>query len=70
MNCSGAKREFLVEHLGAMLGAELHDAYLAGVLSKSYLRSLFFRKTHLPGVAKKTYFELAKQIRVASSRTA
>lgn len=66
MNCSGAKREFLVEHLGAMLGAELHDAYLAGVLSKSYLRSLFFRKTHLPGVAKKTYFELAKQIRVSS----
>lgn len=67
MSCSGAKREFLVQHLGAMLGADLHDAYLAGVLSKSYLRSLFFRKTHLPGVAKKTYFDLAKQVRPASS---
>jgi hypothetical protein len=71
LSCSGTKREFLVQHLGAMLGAELHDAYLAGVLSKSYLRSLFFRKTHLPGVAKKTYFELAKQVRTASpNRTA
>jgi hypothetical protein len=71
LSCSGTKREFLVQHLGAMLGAELHDAYLAGVLSKSYLRSLFFRKTHLPGVAKKTYFELAKQVRAASpNRTA
>lgn len=66
MNCSGRKREFLVQHLGAMLGADLHDAYLAGALSKSYLRSLFFRKTHLPGVAKRTYFDLAKQVRSAS----
>lgn len=63
MSCAGAKREFLIQHLGAMLGAELHDAYVAGALSKSFLRSLFFQKTHLPGVAKKTYFELAKQIR-------
>jgi hypothetical protein len=57
---SGNKREFLVRNLGSMLGAEMHEAYLAGVLSKSYLRSLFFRKVHLPGVAKKTYFELAR----------
>jgi hypothetical protein len=59
---TGKKREFLVRHLGAMLGAEMHEAYLAGVLSKSFLRSLFFRKTHLPGAAKKIYFELARRV--------
>jgi Haem-binding uptake, Tiki superfamily, ChaN len=58
--CStGERRRFLVDHLGAMLGAEMHEAYLAGILSKTYLRSLFFRKTHLPGAAKKAYFEVA-----------
>jgi hypothetical protein len=62
---SGQKREFLVRNLGSMLGAEMHEAYLAGALSKSYLRSLFFRKVHLPGVAKKTYFELARLVNPA-----
>ena len=59
---TGPKRAFLVRNLGAMLGAEMHEAYVAGLLSKSYLRSLFFRKIHLPGMAKKTYFELARRI--------
>ena len=59
---AGKAREFLVQHLGSMLGAEMHEAYLAGVLTKSYLRSLFFRKTHLPGAAKKAYFELARRV--------
>src|SRR5258708_31986343 len=59
---TGKKREFLVRHLGAMLGAEMHEAYLSGVLSKSFLRSLFFRKTHLPGAARKIYFELARRV--------
>ncbi|MGH9565325.1 MAG: hypothetical protein ACRD4I_05040, partial [Candidatus Angelobacter sp.] len=62
IKAGGKRREFLVRHLGAILGAELHDAYVAGILGKSYLRALFFRKTHLPGVAKRTYFDLAKQI--------
>jgi hypothetical protein len=60
---SGKKREFLVHHLGAMLGAEMYEAYLGGMLTKSYLRSLFFRKTHLPGAAKKAYFELARRVK-------
>jgi Haem-binding uptake, Tiki superfamily, ChaN len=61
ISSAGKRREFLVRHLGAMLGAEMHEAYLAGALSKSYLRSLFFRKIHLPSVARKTYFELARK---------
>jgi hypothetical protein len=65
---TGKKREFLVRHLGAMLGAEMHEAYLAGSMSKSFLRSLFFRKTHLPGVAKKTYFELARRVNPAQGK--
>jgi len=65
---AGQKREFLVRNLGSMLGAEMHEAYVAGLLSKSYLRSLFFRKIHLPGVAKKTYFELARKVNPAQAR--
>lgn len=59
---TGRRREFLVHHLGAMLGAEMHEAYLAGLLTRSYLRSLFFRKTHLPGAARKAYFEVTKAV--------
>ncbi|HZI56817.1 MAG TPA: hypothetical protein VFF39_08580, partial [Verrucomicrobiae bacterium] len=65
---TGKKREFLVRHLGAMLGAELHEAYLSCSLSKRYLRALFFRKTHLPGAAKKTYFELARKVNPAQGK--
>jgi hypothetical protein len=65
---TGKKREFLVRNLGAMLGAAMHEAYLAGSLSKSYLRSLFFRKIHLPGVAKKIYFELARKVDPAQGK--
>jgi len=65
---SGKKREFLVRNLGAMLGAEMHEAYLAGTINKSYLRALFFRKIHLPGVARKVYFELARKVNPAQGR--
>jgi hypothetical protein len=62
ISSSGKKREFLVRHLGGMLGAEMHEAYVSGLLNKRYLRSLFFRKVHLPGMARKTYFELAQKV--------
>jgi hypothetical protein len=65
---TGKRREFLVRNLGTMLGAEMHEAYLAGAMSKSYLRSLFFRKVHLPGAARKTYFELARRVNPAQSK--
>jgi len=65
---AGQKREFLVRNLGSMLGAEMHEAYVAGLLSKSYLRSLFFRKIHLPGMAKRTYFELARRVNPAQGK--
>ena len=65
---TGKKREFLVRNLGSMLGAEMHEAYLAGSLGKSYLRALFFRKIHLPGVARKIYFELARKVNPCQRR--
>ena len=65
---SGTRREFLVRNLGTMLGAEMHEAYLTGSMSKKYLRSLFFRKIHLPGAAKKTYFELARRVNPAQGK--
>lgn len=65
---TGKKRRFVVDHLGAMLGAEMHEAYVAGILNKSYLRSLFFRKTHLPGAARKAYFEVSRAMRPRSGK--
>ncbi len=51
-----------LEKLGVSLGAAMHEAYLDGLLTRSHLRALFFRKIHLPGAAKKAYFEVAKKI--------
>ncbi|HEX2330761.1 MAG TPA: ChaN family lipoprotein [Candidatus Angelobacter sp.] len=51
-----------LERLGISLGAAMHEAYVDGLLTRSHLRALFFRKIHLPGAAKKAYFEVAKRI--------
>jgi hypothetical protein len=59
---SGAKFAFSTQRLGYMLGNELYDAYVAGRLSKRYIRSLFFRK--LTGsAARNTYFQIARKVR-------
>ena len=59
---TGAKFAFTTEQLGYMLGSELYDAYVAGRLSKRYIRSLFFCK--LPGpVARSTYFQVVQRAR-------
>ena len=54
---SGAKFAFASEKLGYILGSELYDSYLAGHLSKRYIRSLFFRKLTGPA-ARDTYFQI------------
>lgn len=59
----GEKFEFLSERLGYMLGGGLYDAYIAGRVSKRYLRALFFRRIYVPGAARRTYFEVARRIR-------
>jgi hypothetical protein len=62
MRFSGAKFAFSTEKLGYMLGTQLYDAYIAGRLSKRYVRSLFFRKLSGPA-ARNTYFQIARKTR-------
>jgi hypothetical protein len=46
-----------------MLGSEMYDAYIGGRITKRYIRSLFFRKLELPGVARESYFEIVRRAR-------
>jgi len=62
ISSTGKRWDFLVSSLAAMLGAEIHEAYVAGKMSRRYLRSLYFRKVDLPGGARKAYFELANRL--------
>jgi hypothetical protein len=59
---TGAKFAFSTEKLGYMLGTQLYDAYVAGRLSKRYIRSLFFRKLNGPA-ARNGYFQIARKTR-------
>jgi len=59
---SAAKFEYLTRRLGYMLGSELYDAYINGVVSKRFLRSLFFRKLDRPQVAQESYMAAARRI--------
>jgi hypothetical protein len=63
----GAKFAFATEKLGYMLGSELYDAYLAGRLSKRYIRSLFFRELN-DSAARSTYFQILKKARAPKRR--
>jgi hypothetical protein len=60
---AGDKLAFVTRKLGALLGSQLYDAYLAGDLNKRFLRSLFFRKLEKPGVATAAYFIAARRAR-------
>ncbi len=64
---TGAKFAFATEQLGYMLGSELYDAYVAGRLSKRYIRSLFFRKLTGPA-ARSTYLQTVRQARLSRRR--
>jgi hypothetical protein len=59
---TGAQFAFATEKLGYMLGSELYDAYLAGRLSKRYIRSLFFRKLN-GSAARITYLQTVRKAR-------
>jgi uncharacterized iron-regulated protein len=63
----GAKFAFATEKLGYMLGSQLYDAYLAGRISKRYIRSLFFRKLN-DSATRSTYFQIVKKARAPKRR--
>lgn len=65
---TGAKFAFATQELGYMLGSELYDAYVAGRLSKRYIRSLFFRKLSGPA-ARSAYFQIACKARTPRRKT-
>jgi len=54
------------QNLGYMLGSKLYDAYVAGCLSKRYIRSLFFRKLSGPAPCS-TYLQIARKARAPRS---
>jgi hypothetical protein len=60
---AGEKCAFVTSRLGQMLGSEMYDAYIAGKISKRYLRSLFFRRLEVPGAAHDMYFQLVRRAR-------
>ena len=64
---TGAKFAFATEKLGYMLGSELYDSYIAGRVSKRYIRTLFFRKLNGPA-ARSTYFQIVRKARVPKRR--
>ena len=57
------------EKLGYVLGSKLYDAYVAGCLSKRYIRSLFFRKLSGPAVYS-TYLQIARKVRMPRGKLA
>ncbi|HZR30703.1 MAG TPA: ChaN family lipoprotein [Terriglobales bacterium] len=62
VRATGAKFEYVTRRLGYMMGTELYDAYLAGRISKRFLRSLFMRKLDRLGSAPETYFAVVRKI--------
>ncbi len=60
--------EFVTGRLGQMLGSEVYDAYVAGRLSKRYMRALFFRRLVTSNSARKMYFDVVRRVRVPKKR--
>lgn len=58
---NGQRRAYNTRTLGAMLGSELHDAYLHGRITKRFLRSLYFRD--LERDARTLYFVVVRRLR-------
>jgi uncharacterized iron-regulated protein len=68
IRAAGERFTFLTERLGNMLGSELYDAYVAGRVSKRYIRALFFRKLQGRGVARAVYFDAVRRVRTPRKR--
>ena len=60
------KYEYIVKQLGFLTGNDLYDGYLAGRVTAAALRKLFLTHIESPGVARETYGQLRKRLRVPS----
>ena len=70
ISVNGDKFDFVTRRLGYMLGSDLYDAYLAGRVSKRFLRALFFSKLDQPGSARQAYFATIRKVHGKQRRTA
>lgn len=61
---SDEKFIFVTARLGHMLGSELYDAYVAGRVTRRYLRGLFLRRLGATGSAKRMYFDIVRRVRI------
>jgi Haem-binding uptake, Tiki superfamily, ChaN len=55
--------DFLARQLGFLLGSDLYDAYLDGLLQPAAIRRLMLAPLASPGAAPQNYFELARKLR-------
>ena len=60
---TGEKFEYATRQLGYMLGSDLYDAYLEGVVTRRFLKSLYLTHLEQPGAAVQTYFALVRKVR-------
>jgi hypothetical protein len=60
---TGERFEFVTRKLGEMLGTDLYEAYITGVVKKRFIRSLLFRRLDKPGVARVAYFAAVRRTR-------
>ena len=51
-NFTGERFEFVTRKLGEMLGTELYEGYISGVVKKRFIRSLLFRRLEKLGIVR------------------
>jgi hypothetical protein len=63
MGYTGEKVDYLTAQLGNMLGSDLYDAYLAGRVTRRFLKSIFLAHLDDPGTPAQAYFDLVARVR-------
>ena len=64
---SGEKLEWCTRQLGYMLGTDVYQAYLEGIVTPRFLKNLFLLHIDEPASAAAAYFALARKIRRPTS---
>jgi hypothetical protein len=63
MGYTGERFDYLTVQLGNMLGSDLYDAYLAGRVSRGFLKRIFLAHLDDPGTPAQAYFDLVARVR-------
>jgi hypothetical protein len=65
---TGEKLEWCTRQLGYMLGTDVYQAYLEGIVTPRFLKNLFLLHIDEPASAGAAYFALARKIRRPNKR--